>query len=105
MVSPQKGADSMNSPLLVVDQCTVTFGGLIAVNNLSFNLNRGELLGIIGPNGAGQTTAPKVIPGLYRPSHGPVRLNGQPIIDLKPQQVNALVIGRTFLMTCHFADL
>jgi len=71
-------------PLLVVDGVTVRFGGLVAIDNVSFEVREGELLGLIGPNGAGKTTMLRAITGVARPAQGQVlldgeSLNGQPI--------------------------
>ncbi|MBM3573740.1 MAG: ABC transporter ATP-binding protein [Alphaproteobacteria bacterium] len=65
--------------LLAIDGATVRFGGIVAVDDVSFALNRGELLGLIGPNGAGKTTMLRVITGVVRPTQGVIRLDGADI--------------------------
>lgn len=72
------------------------FGGLAALADISFDVNKGEILGLIGPNGAGKTTLFNVINGFYRPSRGEVHFNGRKISDIKPNQICSLGIARTF---------
>lgn len=83
-------------PLLEVLDCTKQFGGLTAVNKFSLTLNSGELVGLIGPNGAGKTTAFNLLTGVYAPTSGGIRFNGQSIAGLKPYQIAAAGISRTF---------
>ena len=72
------------------------FGGLTAVSDYNLKLNAGEITGLIGPNGAGKTTIFNLITGIYRPEQGEIRMNGTPIVGLKPHQIAHLGIGRTF---------
>jgi branched-chain amino acid transport system ATP-binding protein len=83
-------------PLLEVNQMSHHFGGLQAVSNYNLQLEPGEITGLIGPNGAGKTTIFNLITGIYRPTEGEVRMNGANIVGLKPNQIAALGIGRTF---------
>jgi branched-chain amino acid transport system permease protein len=83
-------------PLLEVQSACKEFGGLVAVNNLSFELRRGEILGLIGPNGAGKTTMFNLISGLLPLTRGQVCFNGQPIGGLAPYDIAARGIARTF---------
>jgi branched-chain amino acid transport system ATP-binding protein len=62
--------DMTDTPILQVDSITKTFGGIIALNNVSFNLNEGEILGIIGPNGSGKTTVVNCVTGFVKASSG-----------------------------------
>jgi branched-chain amino acid transport system ATP-binding protein len=82
--------------LLELDQTTIRFGGLVAVNSVSFSLNKGELFGLIGPNGAGKTTVFNIITGVYRPTSGEVRFNGQSIGGTPTYRIAKLGIARTF---------
>jgi branched-chain amino acid transport system permease protein len=82
--------------LLSVANLSRSFGGLRAVQDVSFEVRKGEVLGIIGPNGAGKTTLFNVLNGFIRPHAGEVLFEGQPLIGLKPSDVCALGIGRTF---------
>jgi branched-chain amino acid transport system ATP-binding protein len=75
---------------------TRRFGGLVAVNNVSFTLDRGEILGIIGPNGAGKTTFINLVAGLYPPSSGSISLNGVDITRAPAHKRARMGIGRTF---------
>lgn len=74
------------SPLLRVNGVTVRFGGLVAIDDVSFEVRQGELLGLIGPNGAGKTTMLRSITGVVRPATGSVTLDGQPLDGLPIEQ-------------------
>ena len=82
--------------VLEADRLTRHFGGLKAVQDVSFSVGEGELVGIIGPNGAGKTTVFNLITGIYEPTSGDIRLNGQSIARLKPYQVTQRGVARTF---------
>ena len=86
----------MPSPLLHLDRVTIRFGGLTAVSELSFALGDRELVGLIGPNGAGKTTAFNLITGVYQPTTGDIRFNGQPTAARKPFELTRLGVARTF---------
>jgi branched-chain amino acid transport system ATP-binding protein len=83
-------------PLLEVDDVTLRFGGVVALDGVDFTLYEGEILGLIGPNGAGKTTCFNAITGVYRPTSGSVRLNGQRLVGRKRYQITRLGIARTF---------
>lgn len=91
--------------LLEVRDVTMQFGGLKAVDRLSFSLPKGSLSGLIGPNGAGKTTAFNVLTGVYRPTSGDVLLDGESIVGLKPYQICHRGIARTFQNIRLFRDL
>lgn len=82
--------------LLEISKVTLFFGGLRAVYNLNLTLRGGELMGLIGPNGAGKTTAFNLISGFYRPSDGDITFLGKSIVGLRPHDVTALGMARTF---------
>jgi branched-chain amino acid transport system ATP-binding protein len=82
--------------ILEVDGVTKTFGGLRAVDNVSFSVDAGQVFAMIGPNGAGKTTLFNVLTGLYKPTQGDVRFNGQSIGGRPPHRVTKLGIARTF---------
>jgi branched-chain amino acid transport system ATP-binding protein len=88
--------------LLELDNVTKRFGGLNAVDKVSFNVERGELVGLIGANGAGKTTLFSVIAGNLRPTSGDVRLDGHSITNLPPFRVSQLGIARTFQIVRPF---
>src|SRR3990172_5587433 len=82
--------------ILDIQNCIKTFGGLIAVKNLSMTLDKGDLYGLIGPNGAGKTTVFNLITGVYEPDDGTIRLETKPIEGMKPSAIAKLGISRTF---------
>ena len=82
--------------ILEVEGLNKHFGGLIVVNELSFELNEGEIVSIIGPNGAGKTTVLNLLSGINPPDDGDIRFQGQSIVGLEPHQVTALGMARTF---------
>ncbi|MFO1223118.1 MAG: ABC transporter ATP-binding protein [Burkholderiaceae bacterium] len=84
------------SPLLSVRDLTVRFGGVVAVNKVSFEVARGEVFTMIGPNGAGKTTVFNLISRIYDPSAGEIWFDGQRISDLPPHRIAELGIARTF---------
>lgn len=90
---------------LDVENITLSFGGLVAVDNFSMVLHEGELAGLIGPNGAGKTTVFNILSGIYKPQDGDVRVFGKPILGLKPHQITQLGLVRTFQNIRLFRDL
>jgi branched-chain amino acid transport system ATP-binding protein len=82
--------------LLEVDHVTLAFGGLVALEDVTFNVYEGEILGLIGPNGAGKTTCFNVMSGVYKPTSGEVRFQGQRVSGRKPHQISRMGISRTF---------
>lgn len=82
--------------LLDVSDCTVSFGGLIAVSGFSMHLDSDELVGLIGPNGAGKTTVFNLLTGIYKPDRGHIQFGGCSLVNLKPSRVCRLGIARTF---------
>jgi branched-chain amino acid transport system ATP-binding protein len=95
----------MSIPFLEIRDLTMRFGGLAAVNGLSFVVERGAIHGLIGPNGAGKTTTFNLISGFYKPVAGEVRLNGEPISGLRMHEVARRGIVRTFQHSTLFAEL
>ena len=75
----------MSANVLNVENVTMQFGGVVAVDNLNLEVNEGEIVALIGPNGAGKTTAFNVITGVYQPTNGAVSFLGQKIIENHPQ--------------------
>ncbi|HXQ92315.1 MAG TPA: ABC transporter ATP-binding protein [Nitrososphaerales archaeon] len=84
------------SYLLTIDSVTKTFGGLIAVRDLSLGLGKGEIVGLIGPNGAGKTTAFNLITGAYKPDSGRILFEEKLIVGQKPHKISQLGVARTF---------
>ncbi|HLQ34578.1 MAG TPA: ABC transporter ATP-binding protein [Chloroflexota bacterium] len=91
--------------MLQAEQLTKRFGGLVAVNQVSFEVADGELVGIIGPNGAGKSTLFNLIAGVYRPDSGQVRLDGKAIDHLRPHERVRLGLARTFQGALAFPNL
>ncbi len=83
-------------PLFEVSGLTHFFGGLKAVSDFNLTFEGGELMGLIGPNGAGKTTIFNLICGVYHPTQGEVRIDGQSLVGLFPHQVTAKGVARTF---------
>jgi branched-chain amino acid transport system ATP-binding protein len=86
----------MSEPILKLDNCTIRFGGLVAVSEFNLTINDNDLIGLIGPNGAGKTTVFNFITGVYRTTSGKVIFDGHDIVGKKPFQIARLGIGRTF---------
>jgi len=83
-------------PLLTMQGATIRFGGLLAVDGVSFALERGDLFAMIGPNGAGKTTCFNLISGVYRPTGGTIEFEGRSIAGMRPHQIAGRGIARTF---------
>ncbi len=81
------------------------FGGLLALSEVDFEVNRLEIVGLIGPNGSGKTTLFNVISGLFRPEAGEVRFMNRRISGLPPYRIAAMGIGRTFQIVRPLMDL
>jgi branched-chain amino acid transport system ATP-binding protein len=92
-------------PMLTVSGLTKRFGALRAVNNVSFEVNEGEILGLIGPNGSGKSTTFNCIAGLYAPNAGTIGFEGADITGLTPTRVCHKGIGRTFQIPRPFRNL
>jgi branched-chain amino acid transport system ATP-binding protein len=84
------------APLIEVRDVSVRFGGIVALDRVSFTINERELLGLIGPNGAGKTTLFNCFSGLYTPVSGDIRFEGRTILDRPPHRIADIGIGRTF---------
>lgn len=92
-------------PLLVVDNITMRFGGVMAVDSLSLHIPQGGIVGLIGPNGAGKTTVFNVISGFYTPQEGQILLHGKPIKGLPPHRICKAGMARTFQNIRLFGNL
>ena len=95
----------MSTPLLLIQDVTKEFGGLMAVKSVSLELSPGEILGLIGPNGAGKTTLFNIISGTFLPTRGQIYFDGQNITRLTPHATCQLGITRTFQVAKPFAKL
>ena len=95
----------MSDPILAAEALTMRFGGFTAVDQVSFEVERGEILGLIGPNGSGKSTIFNMISGMLKPTAGSVRFEGREIGGLIPNRVCGLGIGRTFQIPRPFKKL
>jgi branched-chain amino acid transport system ATP-binding protein len=86
----------MSEPSLRTEQCTIRFGGLVAVNSLDMDVRPGEIYGLIGPNGAGKTTIFNLLTGVYKPTGGEIYFQGQRIDGLKSYEISRRGVSRTF---------
>jgi branched-chain amino acid transport system ATP-binding protein len=93
------------SAVLEVRDLAKAFGGVSAVNGVSFDVHEGEILGLIGPNGSGKSTLFNCILGQLPPSAGEVRIDGRPITGMRPCELNRLGVGRTFQLLQVFPQL
>ncbi|UCH25207.1 MAG: ABC transporter ATP-binding protein [Trueperaceae bacterium] len=92
-------------PLLEVNGVNLSFGGLRAIQNLSFEVEDQEIVSLIGPNGAGKSTALNVLTGIYPPDSGEIRYRGTSLLGLKPHAITALGVARTFQTLRVFLNL
>jgi branched-chain amino acid transport system ATP-binding protein len=95
----------MNAPILVAEKVTKRFGGLVAVNDVDFDIPEGSIVSLIGPNGAGKTTFFNMIAGLYQPTSGSITFRGKRIEGSRPDQIVGLGIARTFQNIRLFANM
>ncbi|GAB2589594.1 ABC transporter ATP-binding protein [Paractinoplanes abujensis] len=99
--SPVRGEEV----LLEVDHVTLRFGGVVALNDVSFSLRKGEIFGLIGPNGAGKTTCFNAMTGVYRPTEGAIRFQGESIVGKKKHEITRGGIARTFQNVRLFPEM
>jgi branched-chain amino acid transport system permease protein len=95
-------AGGAGEPILALRGVTRSFGGLRALDDVSFTVNRGLLQGIIGPNGSGKTTLFNVLNGFLKPDQGSILFNGQNIVGMKTNRICRLGVGRTFQVVRTF---
>ena len=104
--APPSGNGSARAPeMLSMEALTCSFGGVIAVSRVSFSVPRGELFGLIGPNGASKTTLFNLVTGLTAPTAGRLSYQGRDITGLPPHRIAALGIARTFQNVRLFGEL
>ena len=100
-----EGADRNTSALLVVDGVTIRFGGVTALEGVSFEVARGAICGLIGPNGAGKTTLFNCISRLYDPGAGSIEFDGRPLASFARHELASLGIARTFQNVALFSTM
>ncbi|AOJ12161.1 ABC transporter permease subunit [Burkholderia vietnamiensis] len=93
---PQRAKPVAGEPLLVVERARKQFGGLVAVNDVSFDVKAGQIIGLIGPNGAGKSTTFNLVTGVLKPTGGAITFRGERIDGLTSRQIVRRGIGRTF---------
>ncbi|WP_240148447.1 ABC transporter ATP-binding protein [Leifsonia tongyongensis] len=98
-------AVEVGDKLVEVKNLTVKFGGLLALDDVTFDIKRGEILGLIGPNGAGKTTCFNAMTGVYKPTSGDVLLEGRSIKGQKQHQITRLGLARTFQNIRLFGEM
>lgn len=95
----------MNVPVLSVHDISKRFGGILAVDAVSFDVRKGEILGLIGPNGSGKSTLFNCILGQLRPDGGTVEVNGRSVSGRRASELNKLGVGRTFQQLSVFPQM
>ena len=99
------GATTNGGDILVADHISKMFGGLVAVNDVSFSIPRRSIVSIIGPNGAGKTTFFNMLTGLYRPSTGKILFEGKDVTLTRPDLITKAGVARTFQNIRLFATM
>jgi branched-chain amino acid transport system ATP-binding protein len=107
MPTPAAGGPHNDSSahLLEIEKVTMRFGGIVALDDVTFTVAKGRIVGLIGPNGAGKTTLFNCLSRLYRQKRGDIRFNGQSLNAYAPSNIAALGIGRTFQAPALFASM
>ncbi|MGO4583091.1 ABC transporter ATP-binding protein [Arthrobacter sp. 2RAF6] len=105
-VAPERDiVTKVGEALVQVQNLTIKFGGLTALDNVTFDINRGEILGLIGPNGAGKTTCFNAMTGVYKPTSGKVLLEGQLLNGLPQHRITRRGLARTFQNIRLFGEM
>jgi ABC-type branched-subunit amino acid transport system ATPase component/ABC-type branched-subunit amino acid transport system permease subunit len=100
-----EGGEGGEAAVLATRGLTIAFGGLVAVNQLDLEIQRGQVHALIGPNGSGKSTTVNLLSGIYRPTRGTIRFGGRAIERLPPHQVARLGLARTFQNVALFGDM
>ncbi len=96
---------SASRSILSVRDATKRYGGVLAVQDISFDVRPGEILGLIGPNGAGKTTLVNLVTGVAQPTRGTIEFEGRSLAGLRPHVIGRMGIARTFQVVRPFANL
>ena len=103
--SNREGMQSQKQSILEISGVDKTFGGLVAIHQLSFNVSPGEIVAIIGPNGSGKTTLFNLISGFLSPTRGEIRFDGQNLGGLAPHHIASKGVARTFQLIQIFTNM
>ena len=95
----------MGERILELKNLTMQFGGVKALDNVNFHVNRGEICALIGPNGAGNTTVFNVVTGVYKPTSGEINFKGKSLLGLKRNKITETGVARTFQNVRLFGDM
>jgi branched-chain amino acid transport system ATP-binding protein len=95
----------MSERILELNNVTMQFGGVKALDGVNFHVNKGEICALIGPNGAGKTTVFNVVTGVYKPTSGDIKFNGESLLGLKRNKITAKGVARTFQNVRLFGDM
>ena len=95
----------MSTPVLSISNISKAFGGIKAVNDVSFDVQKGEVLGLIGPNGSGKSTLFNCVLGQLKSDQGQVHVNGKSVSGLRAADLNKLGVGRTFQQLSVFPQM
>jgi branched-chain amino acid transport system ATP-binding protein len=98
-------AVEVGDKLVEVNNLTMKFGGLLAIDDITFHINRGEILGLIGPNGAGKTTCFNAMTGVYKPTRGQILLEGRSLVGLAQHKITRAGLARTFQNIRLFGEM
>ncbi len=91
--------------MLRVENLTKSFGGLIALRNVSFHVKKGEITGLVGPNGAGKSTLLNMVSGVYGPDYGSIEFNGRDITNASPYKICRMGVAKTFQLVQSFPEM
>ena len=92
----KNGAKASAKPLLVIENAVQRFGGVVAVNNVSLQVNEGEVFALVGPNGAGKSTVFNLVSRFYTPAEGSIHFDGRDLLSLPADKIASVGIARTF---------
>lgn len=95
----------MSEKILELQNVTMRFGGVSALDGVNFHVNKGEICALIGPNGAGKTTVFNVVTGVYTPTSGDIVFNGKSLVGLKRHKITQMGVARTFQNVRLFGDM
>jgi ABC-type branched-subunit amino acid transport system ATPase component len=102
---PQTSGGASPEPLLLIDNVTKRFGGVVALRSVTFDVAQGEILGLLGANGSGKTTMLNIVSGAHEPTSGAILFRGRDIAGKNPESVASLGVARTFQQAMTFSAI